>query len=105
MLDEAVFYLGLLAGAVIVLAHIAYPLKTNAVETARLNTAYSVALILNETCRNGSITTIYTTTPVSIADGRVDGVFPVASSGSANATSCILQVGGVVRPCGASRRP
>lgn len=105
MMDEAVFYLGLLAGAVIVLAFIAYPLKTNAVDTARLKTAYSVALILNETCRNGSITTIYTTGPVSVADGRVDGVFPVRSSGSVGQATCIAQVSGEVVACGEWRRP
>ena len=104
MLDETIFYLGLLAGMVIVLAYIVHPLKTSVAQTVKLNTAYSVALILNETCRNGSVATIYTTVPVSVTGGKVDGVFPVRSSGNVNATACITQVSGGVIACEEWRR-
>ena len=105
MLDETVFYLGLLAGAAFIAAFMAYPLLRNASSVARLNTAYSVAAALNETCRNGSVAVVYAARPVSVSGGRVDGVFRVSASGSVDSSTCLLQVGGEVVACGASRRP
>ena len=100
MIDDAVFALAELAAAALIVALLAVPIYSSARGVAQAATAYSVAAALNETARNGSVATIYTTVPVSLNRGRV-GPYQAVVSGSLSGALCIHVVSGVAEPCGA----
>ncbi|RLE61500.1 MAG: hypothetical protein DRJ35_00345 [Thermoprotei archaeon] len=101
MIDEIIFYIGFVEALVFILLFLAQPISSNAVIAAKLFEAYTLSETVNATALPGSFIVVYTTTPLSIKDGKIEATYAINITGHVDPTTCFKILGGRITGCGA----
>lgn len=95
-MDEALFYLALLAGAVIVVAFFAAPIS-RAKHSVAVDWASSIVAGSLRELPRGSVLKVYASVPLGVSDGRIGSFYaPVNGSARGTCLTFVASGGGVV---------
>ena len=100
MVDEIIFYIGFVEALVFILLFLAQPISSNAAVATKLFEAYTLSETVNTTALPGSFIVVYTTTPLSIKDGKIEATYAINITGHVGPTTCFKILGGRITGCG-----